>query len=257
MRTGFEEDHVPLVTVPRTVKSGPMLITVWSYKCRRAPIRLRGTLTADAWTHFETNPQIERISDYPTSVPQMVKRKSGTWKEEEHIPMLGVRYRPQKGENQGRIVYLDVMPLELRRKIRFGPSRVQALKTIYRDRLNAGYGVLTELDLWVEPRFTNMRTILMHLPANVEPQKAEIRWLLSRCDATTIDDVRTATGFGKPWHVVPTTPDENPYQRELVEVDDALSAILQLVASGEVAFDMSVAISGSTVIWYNRQGGVR
>lgn len=255
MKTGFEHDHVPLITLPRTVKSGPMLVTVWSFKCRRAPIRLRGTLTADAWTHFETNPNIERISDYPTSVPYMVRRRNGTWKEETHVPMLGVRYRPQKGESQGRIVYVDVMPLEYRKKIRWDAERVLQMKEVYRDRLNAGYSVLTELDLWIEPRLWNMRVILMHLDANVEAEKSEIRRLLSRCRATTIDDVRAAAGFRKPWHVVPTLSDQDPYQRELVEVDKAFTAIMQLAASGEIAFDMSAPISGATVIWMNPQGG--
>lgn len=253
MKTGFEDDHVPVITVPRTVKSGPMLVTVWSFKCRRAPIRLRGTLTADAWTHFETNPNIERISDYPTSVPYMARRKNGTWKEESHVPMLGVRYRPQRGENQGRIVYVDVMPLEYRKKIRWDSHRVRQIKQVYRDRLNAGYGVLTELDLWIEPRLWNMRVILMHLDSKVEVEKSEIRQLLSRCSATTIDDVRAATGFRKPWHVVPTLPQHDPYQRELVEVDKAFTAIMQLAASGEIAFDMSASISGATVIWLNRE----
>lgn len=257
MRTGFEEDHVPRLKVPRTVKSGPMLVTVWSLKCRPEPIRLLGTLTADAWTHFETNPHIERISDYPTSVPYMIGRKSGSWKEKDHVPMIGVRYRPQRGESQGRIVYLDVMPLRFRNEIRFGADRVSQLKQVYRDRLNAGYGVLTELDLWIEPRFSNMKAILMHLPADVEAEKQEIRWLLIRSGATTIDDVRAATGFRKPLHVVPTPPDVDPYRRELVEVDKAFTAILQLAAAGDVAFDMSAAITGSTVIWLTRSGGAR
>jgi hypothetical protein len=256
MRTGFEKDHVPLKTLPRMVKKGPMLMSVWSFKTNTPYIALLGSLTGDAMTHFEANPAIESISSYPTELP--LRDKDGVLTGDLYVPQLGVRYHPERGENQGRIVYFDVIPYHLQLKMNGLKHRTPMLKEAFADAFNAGYGVIDERSILVEPRFSNLSTICWHLKCNVEKWKQKVREALMDLPVpTTIASVRRACSFASPWYEV-GEPGRITFREQLTDIDYAFTSLMQLAAAGEVDLDISRPINGDTrVTWGQRRGGHR
>lgn len=259
MKTGFEKDHRPVTKLPRTVKSGPQLNTVWSFKTNTPKITVLGNLTVDALVHFEVNPKIEAISSYPLHFPYWTFDKKGFRIEKTHRPQLGIRYHPQNGQNQGRIVYIDIIPWHLRQKKGEGLKRkIEELRKAFQDALMAGYNVLDETSLMVEPLRGNLSVMHWHLKGSVEKQKARVRSVLMSLPApTTIGTVRAATGLRAPWYEI-KPKDVVTFRRHLTEVDYAFTSLMQMAAHGEVRLDLSRPFDDNTLVTFTPvKGGYR
>ncbi|WFR97595.1 hypothetical protein [Rhizobium tumorigenes] len=235
-----------------------MLGSIWSFKTTYSPVSVLGMLTADAWTHFETNPRIERISSYPTRLGYDTTYEDGFPKKRSHIPQLGVMYRPLRGENQGRIVYIDVMSTAFLSRTRFKERKLDILKREFRDQLNAGYGVMSELSIWVEPRMTNMRTIERHLKSLIPKEKSIVRDVMMRLGVATLSQVRAESRIPMSRYAYFDSEGNETWGTSLPDVDKAFEALMQLSAWGEVSFNMNAPIGDETVFTFDfDRGGYR
>ena len=175
MRDGFEEDHVPVVELPRVVKTGEMLVNLWSTKTVTPYIRQRGVLFLAAMANFEINPDITRISSYPIDLPYTTYDKQGFPEESHHAPHLGLLMKPRAGSKARRRVYIDVIRKREQQKHKWIAKRTKDLKKAFAEQMDAAYNVLDEDNLNIRPMLWNTQVVAYLSVDRDEDAKFQVR----------------------------------------------------------------------------------
>lgn len=240
---GFGDDHVPLVKVAKSQKHQEIPVSFPSRKCAQKTIRARSTLVRDALIHFETNPEIVRISSYPIKLEYDVSDRYGVVGSLSHIPMIGV------WSKQKQASFFDVIPLSILEERKWIANRTATLKRVFWEEYRATYAVLDERALHIQPRMMNLATIRYHAYRYEGEAVTEVRRALTRLPAqTTIQAITDAAGLPERAHIFYEDDGSVAQRRVLIEVKRAFSAIMWLAVQGEVKVDISTPISFASVV---------
>ncbi|MBX9455546.1 MAG: hypothetical protein KL863_05670 [Rhizobium sp.] len=235
LRNGFEHDHDPLMRIAHVVAEGAIASTFPQMKFTTAMPKLKRPLAVEAAIHFMTDPSVSKVSLYPIEVP--LDRKP-------HIVEFGLL------RTDGRISYVDVIPLLLQQEFGWIGRRTKQLKAEVARLYGASYAVLDERDLWIEPRRANLRTMFSHLGSDDAVALGAVRDVIHHIPMpATIAEVRSAAGL-EPFDFVYFDNHGHPATRERLEnVDRTFTALMELAANGEVDIDLSHKFNNRTTVW--------
>ncbi|KEQ08954.1 hypothetical protein [Pseudorhizobium pelagicum] len=240
---GFGDDHVPLLKVAKRQKMNAMPVTVPVLKGACKSIRARSPLMRDAIVHFDTNPEVVRISDYPIQLEYEIEDRYGVIGSLKHVPMLGVWSRQQQAS------YFDVISRAAQLDMPWLESRTNRLKKAFWEDYRATYAVLDESELHIQPRWMNLQTIKYHALRHDRTAVAQVRRALAALpDATTIDAIVAGAALPHRVHLFFEDDGSVAQARNLTEINRAFSAVMWLAVQGEITLDMSVVISPATTI---------
>lgn len=240
---GFGDDHVPLVKVAKSQKRQEIPVSFPTRKAAQKSIRARSTLMRDALIHFETNPDVVRMSAYPIKLEYEVSDWHGVVTSASHIPMVGVWSKWKQAS------FFDIIPLAIQDERRWIEHQTSTLKGVYWEQYRATYAVLDESSLHIQPRMTNLATIRYHAYRYDDEAVTAVRRALSWLPLqTTIQMISDETALPGRAHVFHEDDGTVAQFRPLHEVKRAFSAVMWLAVAGEVKVDISKPISfGSTV----------
>ena len=240
---GFGDEHVPLQKVAKRQKNREMPVLVPLRKGARKSMRARNTLMRDAIIHFECNPEVVRISDFPIQLEYEIEDRYGVVGSLKHIPMLGVWTRQQQAS------YFDIIPRNRQLDMPWLESRTNRLKRAFWEDYRATYRVLDETELHRQPRWMNYQTIRYHAwRPDMEAIMAVRRAMRNLPEVTDIAAITVAAAVPQRAHVFFEEDGTVAQYRQLSEVNRAFSAVMWLANEGEITLDMSVVISPSTKI---------
>jgi hypothetical protein len=239
---GLGDDHQPKRNIRKRVRHATLPVNFPTTKAVAGTVRARLPLMADGLLHLDTDPYWTRISPYPVRIEFLSQDKNGRFVVAAHVPDIGVISR------DGRKVFIDYVPLVIQRERPHLARRTELLKEIFREEHGAAYAVHDERSIYIEPRFSNLKTMWMHKLNgwDIEALMA-VRKALGRLSMPAmIDEVRQAAslpGFRMVWE----QPDGESHQ-DLDNVDRAFSAVMELAMNGEVQVDLSEPFSGTTLV---------
>ena len=240
---GFGDDHVPLEKVAKRQKNHGIPVNVPLRKGARKSMRAKNTLMRDAIVHFECNPEVVRISDFPIRIEYEIEDRYGVIGSVEHVPMLGVWTRQQQAS------YFDIIPSSKQLEMPWLESRTNRLKRAFWEDYRATYAVFDETELHRQPRWMNYQTIRYHAwRSEKEAVMAVRRALPSLPVVTDIASIISAAAVPNRAHIFFNDDGTVAQYRELPEIKRAYSAVLWLANEGEITLDMSVHISPATKI---------
>lgn len=235
-RTGFEDDHKPLFQVPHIVGKGPMPSTFPRTKFTTEFPKLKHPLGCDAAIHFATDPEIEKVALYPIEIPI----RNGV-----HLVEFGLLKR------DGRIVYVDVIPLRVQEEapwIAGRSKRVQA--EVARRFYHATYTVLDERSLHIEPRMVNLRVMFSHLGSDDTKALNRVREVIHEIPLpATIAEIREAADLAPLAFEYFDGHGRRDYFDPLEDVDRTFTALMQLATDGEIDIDTSRRFNDQTTVW--------
>jgi hypothetical protein len=239
---GFEDDHQPKRSIRKRVMHRTLPVNFPTTKAVAGTVRARLPLMADGLIHLDTDPQWVRISPYPLEIEFFSQDANGRFVVASHIPDVGVI------SGGGRKAFIHFVPLVIQREKPHLAKRTEILKEIFREEHGASYAVLDERDIYIEPRFSNLKMMWKHkLNGWDEEALMAVRKVLGRLSLpTTVAEVRQAVslpGLRMVWE----HPDGERHQ-DLGNVDRAFSAVMQLAMNGEVDVDLSRPFSGTTLV---------
>ncbi|WP_457578831.1 hypothetical protein [Ensifer adhaerens] len=240
---GFGDDHVPLVKVAKSQKRQEIPVSFPTRKAAQKSIRARSTLMRDALIHFETNPDVVRISAYPIKLEYEVSDRYGVVGSLSHIPMVGV------WSKQKQASFFDVIPLSIQEEKKWIASRTATLKRVFWEEYRATYAVLDERELHIQPRMLNLATIRYHSYRHDEEAVTQVqRALAALPEQTTIQAITVAAGLPERAHIFYEDDGSVAQRRILHEVKRAFSAVMWLAVQGEVKVDISTPISFTSAV---------
>ncbi|WP_416407209.1 hypothetical protein [Agrobacterium rosae] len=240
---GFGDDHVPLVRVAKRQKHREIPVNVPLRKGARKSMRAANTLMRDAIIHFECNPEVVRISDFPMRLEYEVQDRYGAAGSLNHVPMLGVWTRQKQAS------YFDIIPRTKQADMPWLESRTNRLKRAVWEDYRATYRVLDETELHLQPRWMNYQTIRYHAwRADKESVMGVRRAMTTLPVVTDISAISVAAALPNRAHVFFNDDGTIAQYRELPEIKRAFSAVLWLANQGEITLDMSDVISFATKI---------
>ncbi|WP_432343921.1 hypothetical protein WMC41_13545 [Shinella yambaruensis] len=240
---GFGDDHVPLVKVAKSQKRQEIPVSFPTRKAAQKSIRARSTLMRDALIHFETNPDVVRISAYPIKLEYEITNWHGVIASVSHIPMIGV------WSKQKQASFFDVIPLSIQEERGWIASRTATLKRVFWEEYRATYAVLDERELHIQPRMVNLATIRYHAYRHDVEAVTEVRRALTMLpETTTIQTITDAAALSERAHVFYEEDGSVAQRRVLHEVKRAFSAVMWLAVQGEVKVDISTPIALSSTV---------
>jgi len=240
---GFGDDHVPIVKIAKRQKNREIPVNVPLKKGAWKSMRARNTLTRDAIIHFECNPEVVRISDFPIQLEYEIEDRYSVIGSLKHVPMLGIWSRQQQAS------YFDIIPVARQRDMPWLEARTNRLKRAFWEDYRATYRVLDETELHLQPRWMNYQTIRYHAwRPDKEAIMAVRRAMSSLPVATDISAITLAAALANRAHVFFNEDGTVAQYRELPEIKRAFSAVMWLVNEGEIAIDMSAVISFATTV---------
>ena len=240
---GFGDDHVPLVKVAKSQKRQEIPVTFPTHKAAQKSIRARSTLMRDALIHFETNPDVVRISAYPIQIEYEASDRYGPVESLKHIPMVGVWSRQKQAS------YFDIVPVAIQSEQKWIASRTQRLKREFWEQYRATYAVLDEDILHIQPRMMNLATIYHHAYRHEEAAVIQARRALATLpERTTIQSVIDVAALPQRVHVFYEEDGSIAQHRVLSEVQRAFSAVMWLAVQGELKVDISTLISPASFV---------
>ena len=251
-RYGFDNDHQPRRRIPKRARHVTLPVNFPTTKAVAGTVRARLPLMADGLIHLDTDPEWVRISPYPLEIEFFSQDRNGRFVVASHIPDVGVISR------DGRKAFIHFVPLNIQREQPHLARRTETLKRIFREEHDSSYAMLDERSIYIEPRFTNLKTMWKHRLRGWDQEALmAVRKAVGHLTLpTTIDEIRMAAalpGFRMVWD----HPDYERHQ-ELGNVNRAFSAVMELAMNGEIRVDLSVPFSGASVVSrYSAQGGVR
>lgn len=240
---GFGNDHVPLVKVAKRQKNRKIPVNVPLRKGAWKSMRAHSTLMRDAIIHFECNPEVVRISDFPMRLEYEISDRYSVIGSIKHVPDLGVWSR------QHQASYFDIIPVAAQLDMPWLESRTNKLKRAFWEDYRATYRVLDETELHRQPRWMNYQTIRYHAwRANKEAVMGVRRAMTTLPEVTDIAAISVAAALPNRAHIFYDEDGSVAQYRELPEIKRAFSAVLWLAAQGEITLDMSNVISFATKI---------
>ncbi len=240
---GFGDDHVPLKKVAKRQKNRKIPVNVPLRKGARKSMRAHSTLMRDAIIHFECNPEVVRISDFPMRLEYEVDDRYGVIGTLDHVPDLGIWSRQQQAS------YFDIIPVAEQRDMPWLESRTNRLKRAFWEDYRATYRVLDETELHRQPRWKNYQTIRYHgWRPNREAIMGVRRAMASLPVVTDIAAITLAAALPNRAHIFFNDDGTIAQYRELPEIKRAFSAVMWLANEGEITLDLSAVISFATKI---------
>lgn len=240
---GFGDDHLPLKKVAKRQKYRKIPVNVPLRKGARKSMRADSTLMRDAIIHFECNPEVVRISDFPMRLEYEVEDRYGVIGTLDHVPDLGFWSRQQQAS------YFDIIPVAEQLDMPWLESRTNRLKRAFWEDYRATYRVLDETELHRQPQWMNYQTVRYHAwRANKEAVMGVRRAMTTLPEVTDISAISLAAALPNRAHVFFNEDGSVAQYRELPEIKRAFSAVLWLVNEGEITLDMSAVISFATKI---------
>ncbi len=240
---GFGDDHLPLKKVAKRQKNRKIPVNVPLRKGARKSMRAHSTLMRDAIIHFECNPEVVRISDFPMRLEYEVEDRYGVIGTLNHVPDLGIWSRQEQAS------YFDIIPVAEQRDMPWLESRTNRLKRAFWEDYRATYRVLDETELHRQPRWMNYQTVRYHAWRPNKEAIMEVRRAMSSLPVVTdISAITLAAALPNRAHVYFNEDGSVAQYRELPEIKRAFSAVMWLVNEGEITLDMSAVISFATKI---------
>lgn len=240
---GFGDDHIPLIKVAKSQKRQEIPVSFPTRKAAQKSIRARSTLMRDALIHFETNPDVVRISAYPIQIEYETSDRYGPVGTLKHIPMVGV------WSKQKQASYFDIIPVAIQSEQKWIASRTQKLKQEFWEQYRATYAVLDEDVLHIQPRMMNLATIRYHAYRHEEAAVIQVRRALATLpEHTTIQSVIDVAALPGRVHLFYEEDGSVAQRRVLDEVKRAFSAVMWLVTQGELKVDISTPISPASFV---------
>lgn len=239
---GFEPGQLPRYEVPSRKKGGTTPLHVPTKKSVRGRnIRAAHPLMAHFLMHLETDPNVRKISPYPIEIEYQRSGSSGDTTTVSHIPDLGILHR------DGSIVFCDIVPEAILAEQRHRTRRADDLRQAYTDQLGAAYSIITELDVYVEPRMTNVSTLWRHRDCDDPEALRKVIGVLDRMTfPTTIAEIVEQADLP---HLIWETDSDGATERQVLsDVNRAFSCILQMACEGRLDVDLANPISPASRI---------
>jgi hypothetical protein len=215
-------------------------------KTPRGFIRTRLPLMMDGLVHIDTDPLVSEILPYAEGLRFWARDGRGNLTVREHVPDLKLVW------TDGSIAFIDYVPLEIQAEMPSFATRKASLK-VSCGELGASYAVHDELSIYREPRHSNLTVMWRHRLDGMDDQAVmAVRKAILRVGLPssigTISRVADLRGMRMEWDRA-----GDIHHLELIDVDRAFSAIMQLALDGEVEVDISRSLSSSTVV--SERGG--
>lgn len=244
MRTGFEPGSKPVFEPPRRRKHITLPGISPSRKVEGGWVRTRSPLMMDGLIHLEVNPQVTRIVPYPIQIEYPSDGNSEMFKMRDHMFELGVELR------SGQRLYLDYVPVNIQEERKWIKDRTARLKEVCRDELGASYALHDERTLHIQPRFANLKIMYRLIRATDDEALMVVRRSIAQMDLpTTVGLVRAEAKLANyRFEATDHFGQNTHYQRELTDVDRVLTAVLQMVAKGEINIDFSRPFGDSSLL---------
>jgi hypothetical protein len=243
---GFGDDHQPKRIIRKRVRHATLPINFPTTKAVAGMVRARLPLMADGLLHLDTDPYWVRISPYPVKIAFLSQDANGRFTVAEHIPDIGVISR------DGRKAFIDYIPLAIQRERPHLARRAELLKEIFREEHGASYAVHDERCIYIEPRFSNLKTMWKHKLNgwDIEALMA-VRKALGRLSMpATLAEIRQAAelpGLQIVWDI-----GGGERRQDLDNVDRSFSAVMQLAMDGELWVDLSRPFAATSLVDRNR-----
>lgn len=234
MKTGFETDSTPVFEPGRRKMHAALAGIAPSLKVKGGYVRTRLPLMLDGMIHLETNSSVSRICPYPVQIEYASGEGTEMFKFRDHVFDLGVELR------SGRRVYIDYEPYAIQMERPWMKERTARLKEVTQQELGADYYLHDERDLYIQPRFANIKAMYQHLRVKDHEALMEVRKIIAKVNRPiTIGMVRAQVRLkGLRFEVAELDASTILYSRELSEVDRTFTALMQMVAAGEIEIDL-------------------
>ncbi len=245
MRTGFERNSAPVFEPARRKMHASLPGIAPSLKVAGGYVRTRMPLMLDAMIHLETNPTVKRICPYPIQIEYESEDDNGLFKMRDHIFDLGVEL------HSGRRLYIDYEPYAIQQERPWMKRRTERLREVVALELGADYHLQDERDVYIQPRFANLKIMYQHLRVEDDQALKVVRKALAlMLKPTTIEAVRAAVKLpGVRFEVSALHGDNGVYHGNLDDVDRVFTAIMQLAAAGEINIDLARPFTDASVIY--------
>lgn len=239
---GFDDDHQPKRVIRKRIRHVTLPINFPTTKAVAGTVRCRLPLMADGLVHLDTDPYWIRISAYPLKIQFFSQDRSGRFVVASHVPDVGVISR------DGAKAFIHYIPLAIQRERPHLERRTALLKEIFEEEHGAAYAVHDERSIYIEPRFSNLKTMWQHkLSGWDKPALMAVRKALGRLPLpTTLGEVREAAAL--PGLRIVWERSDGKTRRDLENVDRSFSAVMQLAMNGEVWVDLSKPFAGTTLV---------
>ena len=229
---GFGDDHEPLRIIGPGSRKTPMRGIFSTQKSNEGAIRTKQPLTMDALVIFDTHPDVVAIHAYPVKIEYMEADRYGPIGSVSHIPEFGV------WTVDDRAIYYDVISVltqEERPWIVRQTARIEAAFAEY----NAGYAVLDEENVLIQPRMRNLRVIRYHA-RHAKPEAIHrVRELLRQLGPVTRIGHVTQGAMLPILENQVLDDDGIVVHSERLKIDEAFTALMHLAVKGEVRLDTS------------------
>ncbi|MCM2501959.1 hypothetical protein [Neorhizobium galegae] len=244
MKTGFEPGSQPVFEPERRVMHMTLPGIAPSLKVDGGYVRTRLPLMLDGMLHLETNPAVARIRPYPIRIEYASSQTSEMFKMREHTFDLGVEL------HDGRRIYIDYEPLAIQQERRWIADRTERLQDVTRRELGADYAVHDERTLYIQPRFANIKIIYRHMRVKDHDALMVVRRVVAQMAMpTNIAAVRNEAKLRQlRFEVSDLTGQTIAYTKDLDGVDRVFTAIMQMVAMGEVCIDLARPFSDASIL---------
>lgn len=234
----FSNGHEPVWMPPVRVKHKTLPGWFPTSKAPQNLIRYRLPLMAEGLMHFDTDPQVTRISPYPLTMIFGAKDKSGDLKKLEHTPDLAVL------KKDGSVVFIDFIPYRIRQANTWYEDRELNLREFCHDIYGSAYTVLDERDIHAQPLFDNIKTLWAHRAvAHTNVPIAKLRDLLR--------SVAMPITLGTLLREVKLGQQHQAFDEVLQPLGDrslTFSGVMHLVILGELEIDLDRPFSETSIV---------
>jgi hypothetical protein len=251
MRTGFEPKSTPVYEPARRKMHVSLPGIAPSLKVAGGYVRTRMPLMLDAMVHLETNASVNRICPYPIRIEYGSPDETGMFKMRDHIFDLGVELR------SGRRLYVDYEPLAIQMERPWMKRRTKRLQEVTRHELDADYLLQDERDIYIQPRFANLKIMYQHLRVKDHDALMAVRVVTTQMSLpTTIAAIRLQVKLkGLRFEIADLSDQPGIYHGNLDDVDRVFTAIMQMAAAGEIGIDLAHPFTDASMIYELKSEG--
>jgi len=240
LETIFSDDHKPVRKVGRSMYGTGHAVSHPSAKTPSGIVRARSPLMADGLLHLDTDPNVMRISPYPTVELVWSALDGEARAKVEHIPDVAILTRDD------RVVFIDYVEVVFQRATKDFDRLVAERVRHYREELGCAYSVLDERSIRAEPRMSNLRLMWTHRSRPTEPQslahaRQALRLASLPCSIRAVSDSADIARQGIVWD-----GDDRPTLID--ETDLVFTAVMQLAMRGEVRLDLGLPLTLDSTI---------
>lgn len=240
----FSKNDPPMITVEKIVHHKSLPGDFPTPKALDGFIRSSSPLMRDALLHMDTDPAVLEIAASPnrfsySSSPYLYSKA----RQFEHIPALRIK------NEHGRYVFIDVIPRSIQYGMTYLGKRTTRLREMLAEDYGAGYAVVDERSLHIQPRHRNMK-IMWKVGRNTDDEgmHAVLGFVQQADMPMTIGEMRQHVHLPAPRFQVFDEDGNAVFGYDLDDVDRLFAAVMRLAIEGHLVVDTSTQLSDATSV---------